>query len=273
MTNLITFTDIRNLTGIGDDIVSDAAITASITEVQNKVISNYKIYLTPTKVIEIKDGNNKNQININRPYIWKVLELKSRDNEIDLENVTINPLSGIISIDNTQSPYLLSSYKNSVKIKYLSAFMEKTTIITETTADVVAGTSVDITVDSSTSFTVDDWIIIEGTDGKIEACKVTAKDTGEITVDELVQTHESGSLVTKLQTHELLRQFVLYESGVMLGVNAVGGSYTFATSYTMPEYSTTLGVPHPHFSKMLDDLIRQRDKLKSQLMAKLTAMS
>jgi hypothetical protein len=151
--------------------------------------------------------------------------------------------------------------------------MEKTTTITESTADVEDGTSVDIAVDSSTSFTVEDLFIIEGMDGKIEACKITAKDTGEITVDELVQDHESGSLITKLQTHELLKQFILYETGVMVGINAIGGSYTFATSYTMPEYSTTLGVPHPHFSKMIDDLVKQRDMLKSQLMAKLTGMS
>jgi hypothetical protein len=269
---LVTYTDVRNLTGIKDDISSDATITAIILEVEKKTYSNYKIYSEPTKVIEIKDGNNKNQIQLNRPYVWKVLQLKTGDKEIDLENITINPLSSIISIDNTQSPYLFTNYKNNVKIKYLSAFMEKTTTITESTSDVVAGTSVIIAVEDDV-FAVDDWVLLEGTDGNIEACKVTGIDTNEITVDELVQTHQAGSLITKIQTHELLKQFVLYESGLMTAINAIGGSYSFASGYTMPEYSAQLGQPYMHFVKSIDDMVKQRDILKKQLMAKLIALS
>lgn len=271
--SLVTNDEVREIAGVGSDITTDAVITSLIEEVEKKTNTYFNIYSTPTKVIEIVDGNNKTQIRVNKPYIWKLLEFKTGDTDLDVSSCHINPLSGLITIDNTLTPYYLSKYKNSVKIKYLSAFMEKTNTVTESSADVEAGTSVAIDVDDETGFSVDDWVLMEGMDGNREAAKITATASDSITVDQLVQDHESGSVITKLSTHELLRQFVLLESAVSLGINSVGGSYTFATSYTMPEYSTTLGVPHPHFSKMLDDLLKQRDIVKRQLYNKLNAIS
>ena len=39
------------------------------------IISDFKIFLTPTKVVEIRNGNGKNKLKMNRPYIWKILLL------------------------------------------------------------------------------------------------------------------------------------------------------------------------------------------------------
>lgn len=270
---LVSFAEVREVPGVGSDITPDAVITSLIDEVEKKTYSYFNIFSTPTKVIEILNGNNKNQIRINKPYIWKLLEFKTGDTTIDVEDCNINPMSGIITIDSTQNPYLLYNYKNNVKIKYLSAFMEKTSTITESSAAVEVGTSVDIAVDDETGFSSNDWVLIQGMDGNIEAAKITATGTDEITVDQLVQDHESGSVITKLSTHELLRQFVLFESAVCVSINAVGGSYNFATGYTFPEYSVQKGVPYMHFVKAIDDLIKQRDIVKRQLHNKLNAIS
>lgn len=270
---LVTATQVRQVCGVGSDITDDTTINALIAEVEAKTLSFFKIYSTPTKVIEILDGNNKNKLKINRPYIWKILELKTQNDTIDLQNVNIEPISSIITIDNTQNPYYFYNYQNSVKVKYLSAFMEKTTTITETTADVEDGTSVVISVDDESSFAENDWILIEGTDGKREAAQITATDTEEITVDKLVQDHDSGSLVIKLQTHELLTQFVLYESAVAVGINAIGGSYTFATSASIEGVSATFGVPYPHFQKNVEENKKKRDSVKNQIYNKLNPMS
>lgn len=273
MANLVTFGEVRNIIGIGSDIITDDEITALITEVQKKAISYFNVFITPTKYIEIKDGNNKNQLMINKPYIWKILELKTSNSDFDLNNVTIDINSGIITVNNTQSPYFFSAYQNAVKIKYLSAFMEKTVTITESSVDVEAGTSVAIAVDDESDFSVDDWILIEGTDGKREAAQITATDTDEITVDLLVQDHESESIIVLLQTHELFRQFILYESAVSAAINSVGGSYNFAAGYTMPEYTVQLGVPYVHFEKIVNSNIKQRDIVKQQIYNKLNALS
>lgn len=273
MANLVTYTQVRTQCGVGSDITSDADITALITEIEKKTLSHLKVYKTPTKQLEIRDGNGKNTLRLNKPYVWKVLKLETQNTNIDLDNVTIDPISNIITIDNTQNPYYFFPYQNSIKIKYLSAFMEKTTTITESDADIEVGTSVAISVDSETGFAVDDWVLIEGLDGKREAAKITATDTGEITVDELVQDHEADSVITKLQTHELLTQFVLYESAVAVGINAIGGSYSFATNVVNEGMSASYGVPHPHFSKMTDENIKQRDIIKNQIYAKLNSIS
>lgn len=271
--SLVTFAEVREIAGVKSDITTDAVITSLIDEVEKKTYSYFNIFSTPTKVIEILNGNDKNQIRINKPYIWKLLEFKTGDTDISVEDCNINPLSGIITIDNTENPYLLYNYKNNVKIKYLSGFMEKTSTITESSAAVEVGTSVDIAVDDETGFTTNDWVLIQGMDGNIEAAQITATGTDEITVDQLVQDHESGSVITKLSTHELLRQFVLLESAVCTGINAVGGSYSFATGYTFPEYTVQKGVPYVHFERMLNDNIKQRDIVKRQIFNKLNAIS
>ena len=93
MTCNITASDVREVIGIGDDIISDVDITALIASVTVKAEAFFKIYQEPTKVIEIKDGNNKNQIIIKRPYLWKVLELKTTNDTVDLADITIKPYS------------------------------------------------------------------------------------------------------------------------------------------------------------------------------------
>lgn len=275
MTNLVTVAQVRQTSGVQSDITDDATITALISEIEERILSSLKVFKEPTKVIDVLHGNNKTQIALNRPYVWKVLEIKSRDSELDLSNIHINPISSIITIDNTSNPYYFEKYLNSIKVKYLSAFMEKTTTITETSADIEAGNSVVIAVDDESSFSVDDWILIEGLDGNIEATKITAvsDDDTTITVDLLVQDHESESLITKLQTHELLTQYVRYESAVAVGINAIGGSYNFATGYTYPEYSAQKGVPYPHFQKNVEENKNKSDEVKNQIYNKLNPIS
>lgn len=270
---IITIDDTRNTSGATTDLIDDAKVQDIIDKSQEQALSSLKVFLTPTKVLEIRDGNNKNQIRLNKPYVWKVLELKSQDTSLDLDNVLINPLSSIITIDNTQNPYYFYNYQNSVKVKYLSAFMESTTTITETTSDIIVGTSVDIAVDSETGFTTNDWVLIDGMDGKREAAQITATTTNQITVDELVQNHESGSVVTLLQTHELLKQFILYDAATNVANYIVGNTSDLATSYSAPEYSVTKGVAYTHWRESAERLAKKRDEFKTKILAKLNPLS
>ena len=273
---LITKTQIRALCGIGTDIVDDTKLDNIITEVENKTLNYFGVNPTPKKMIEILDGNNKNTIMINKPYILKLLELKVSDNSIDLSNVTINIKSGIITIDNTKNPYIFLPYKNGIKLKYLSGFMDKdTTSITEIDTGVSAGSSVEIVVDDESIFEEDDWVLIEGTDGKREVAQITAvsRDNSSITVDLLVQDHEEESIVIKMKTDDSYIQFLLYETALSTSITAVGGSYNFATGYTFPEYSVQKGVPYSHFVKAINDLEKQRDIVKNKLFSKINVMA
>jgi hypothetical protein len=271
--SLVSIDDVRNSSGATTDLIEDAKITDMITKSQAQALSTYKVFITPTKFIDILDGNNKNKIKVDRPYIWKILELKTRNDVIDLDNVTIEPISSIITVDNTQSPYYFYNYQNSVRVKYLSAFMEKTTTITETTADVEAGSTVAIAVDDETSFAVDDWVVIEGNDGKLEAAQVTATGTDEITVDLLVQDHEEESLITKLQTHELLTQFIIYDVNTNVANYIVGNTSNLATSWSQGSESATVGVAYTHWRESAANFAKKRDEFKGKIWNKLNPIS
>jgi len=273
MANLVTIDDIRNTSGATTELIADAKITDIITKSQAQALSSLKIFTEPTKQLEIRDGNGKNSIKLNKPYVWKVLKLETVNTEIDLDNITIEPISSIITIDNTQNPYYFYPQKNSVKIKYLSAFMEKTTTITETTADIEVGTSVDISVDSETGFSDDDWVLIEGLDGKREATKITGTDTGEITVDELVQDHEADSVITLLQTHELLTQYILYDTSTNVANYIVGNTSNLPTSWSQEGESATIGVAYTHWRESADKFAKKRDEFKSKILAKLNPIA
>ena len=190
-----------------------------------------------------------------------------------MENVTIEPISSIITIDNTQNPYYFYPYQNSIKIKYLSAFMEKTIDNTETTSDVEAGTSIDIAVDDETIFAVDDWVLIEGLDGNREAAQITATTTNQITVDELVQTHISESVVSKLQTHELFKQFVLYDTATNVSNFIIGNTSDLPTGYSMEGVQAQIGVAYTHWRESAEKFAKKRDEMRNKIYNKLNAIS
>ena len=217
MANLIDFNDIRLTSGATIALILDDTITNMITKSQNQVLSTYKLYIEPTKVFEIRDGQNSQDAVVNLPndetalkypYVWKMLQVNIQDSDLDLEYIQINPERGTFKIEREEGTAYRYVYGYRTRLKYLSGFMERTTTITESTAATIAGTSIAIAVDSETNFVVNDWIVIEGADGNLEAAKITATAASEITVDNLVQTHEAESVITKLQVEESLTQVI-----------------------------------------------------------------
>lgn len=264
---VVTLSEIRGIVGIDSTGVTDDAISnVIIPEVISNTYSYFGVSPTPIKKIEVIDGNNKATIKLNSPYLLKIEKLTLGDDDVNLENVEFNMYSSIVRLNREVSPYYFYERERYVKVKYLSAFMEKDIdAITETTTDETAGSSVVISVDDATNFSVNDWILIEGTDANIEAAKITSISSNDITVDRLVQTHSSGSVVTKLNTHNLLKKFILHECAIYAASNATGNSYTFNTGYSKGGASFQKGVPYTHFQKVVEDNIKQRDSAKNQI--------
>lgn len=279
MTNLIDFNDVRNTSGATVVLIPDDTITDIITKSQAQALSSWKIFIEPTKVLEIRDGNGKNKIHVRNPYIWKLLEFQTRigqgqSHTFDLEAITIKPISGMITINRFERfSHLLFRYPNSVRMKYLSAFMGKTITITETTADIAVGTLIDIPVDSETGFTVDDWVLIEGLDGKREAAQITATAANQITVDELVQSHLTESVITLLETEESLVQYILYDVCTNVASYIVGNTSKLATSYTQEGVTATIGVAWTHWTQSRDAFAKKRNEFKAKINNKLNAVS
>lgn len=282
MANLVTIDDVRNTSGASTDLIPDNTITDIITKSQAQAISTYKIYIEPTKVIEVRDGQNSQDAVVNLPndetivrypYIWKMLQLNIQETDLDLEYVQINPERGTFRIERNEGTAYRYVYGYRTRIKYLSAFMERTTTITESSAATVAGTSVAIAVDDESNFSVDDWVFIEGADGNLETAKITATDTDEITVDQLVQTHEENSVITKLQVEESLTQFILYDSSTNVANYIIGNTSDLPTSYTQEGVSATIGVAYTHWRESAAKYAKKRDEFKAKIELKLNAMS
>ena len=109
-------------------------------------------------------------------------------------------------------------------------------------------------------------------DGNREAAQIVSTTTNEITVDQLVQTHEAGSVVSLLQTEESLVQYILYAASVAVAIQAVGGTYSIATGYTLPEFSVQKGVPWTHWQNNYQDNEKRRKNAESKVWSKLTPL-
>jgi hypothetical protein len=278
MANLVSVDEFRQTSGVTTDLMDDDTISTIIRLSEKQTLSDLKLNKTPTKVIDIVNGQGKDQLQLKRPFVWKLLEVVNYNDSINIDSLTINPSESIIYM----SSLLTNSFNfrkgfvhwnNAVKVKYLSAFMEKSEIITESTLDIEVGTNVDIAVDDSDFFEEDDWVLIEGTDGKREAAQITAVSSNLITVDQLTQNHESGSVITTLKTHELLKQYILYDSSTNAANYIVGNTSALPTSYSLPEYSATVGVAFTHWEKSARSFKEKAEKYKARILAKISPVA
>ena len=282
MANLISIDDIRNTSGATTDLIEDAKITDIITKSQSQALSTFKVYIEPTKVFEVRDGHNSQDAVVNLPndetilrypYVWKMLQVNIQDTDLDLEYIQINPERGTFRIEREEGTAYRYVYGYRTRLKYLSGFMERTITMTESSAATTAGTSVAIAVDDETGFSTDDWIVIEGADGNIEAAKITGTVTNEITVDQLVQTHEADSVITLLQVEECLKQYILYDSATNVANYIIGNTSNLPTSYNIEGASATIGVAYTHWRESAERLAKKRDEFKTQIQLKLSPMS
>ena len=77
---LVTTTQVRDISGVPTSLIDDTQLGRIIDEVQEKTLTYFNVHTTPTQILEIRDGNGKNQIRVNRPFIWKLTDLQVRIN-------------------------------------------------------------------------------------------------------------------------------------------------------------------------------------------------
>ena len=65
----------------------------------------------------------------------------------------------------------------------------------------------------------------------------------------------------------LIKQLTEVISALMIAEYMIGNTYTFATSYSIPEMNVAKGVPYPHFSKAVDVLKAKRDFILTKIQA------
>jgi len=268
--------EIRAFSGAPESLISDSDIKVILDKITKNVRELYNINFTPIKTIEVSNGNNNFGYIVKKRFPLKILELKIGNESIDIDKVHLKWNSGIINIQNNTSNNVsrfnvFPGQTNSVKIKYINAWMDKTDIVTENTEALTVGENVDIIVEDISGLNKGEWVWIEGMDRRTEVAKITVVNliNSTITVDKLSQTHEEGSLITLLKKSELLSSYVLYESAISVANNAIGKTYELSTGYTIEDVQVQVGVPWTHWKENREGNIKKANELKMQIQNKL----
>ena len=265
MTEHVTVANVRSLSGAPESLVSNDDVTHAIQMVQFEMEKILNMKLDPTLVIDILDGNGKDNIFTTKNPLLAVRALKIDETSEDVSALHIYPGSGQIRLGENSTAGVFIRKARAILVKYYHAWQEETTTQTASTAATTAGTAVAISVASHVGFSADDWVYVYGMDGKKEAAKVSTASGNVITVDELIFSHESGSIVTLLDVPGYLKRLIEVEAALYVAINAIGVTYSYAASYTVKDFSITKGVPYTHWRESVEKLIKERTFLKSKI--------
>ncbi|MEK0335813.1 MAG: hypothetical protein QQN41_00050 [Nitrosopumilus sp.] len=263
----ITIASVRRTAGIAITEIDDTDVGNIIAEVEPQVERYFNTVFTPTERIDILDGNGTIRIILDKNPLLVVRELKIDGDTEDPANLHVYKESGKIELDTT-ADLTNSIFKNksqAIVVKYIFGWVEESSTTTTTNADSTAGTSVALSVASETNFTTNDWIEIYSMDGNKEAAKVTGTSSGEITVDQLVLTHESGSKIVKLQVNQIFTKLMNFACAIAMVARIVGQSYTDTVGYGLGELTIQKGEPYTQWRETATQLIKERDRILAML--------
>lgn len=261
----VTIASVRRTSGIASDEINDDDVSAIIQECEPQVERFFNTVFTPKEKIEIRDGNGTNRIVLMKNPVMRVSELKIDGDTEDPANLNVYKGSGKIELSSDATATRFTAGSNKIVIKYVYGFLEESSTQTTLSTASSAGSSVALSVSSESGFSSDDWVEIYGMDGHREAAQITATDTGELTVDQLVQTHESGSTVVKLQISEIFKKLMNYACAISMVARIVGQSYTDTVGYGLGELNVQKGEPYTQWRETATQLIRERDRLMSAI--------
>jgi len=255
---------VRRTAGISSSEINDADVESIINEVEYQIERFFNTKFTPTERIEILDGNGTTRLMLDHNPLLAVRELTIDGDEEDPAYIHTYKESGKIVLDSTKAltNSLFREGDKKIRIKYIYGLVEESTTSSTTTADEIAGTDVSIDLGSITGFSDEDWVEIYGMDGNKEVAQINATPgAGAIVVDKLVQTHESGSIVVKLEINPIFKKLMNYACAISMVARIVGQSYTDIVGYGLGEMHVQKGEPYTQWRETATQLIRERDRL------------
>lgn len=187
-------------------------------------------------------------------------------NQEDTANLHVYKPSGKIVLSPSSSTFTFVEKPNAITIKYIYGMMEESSTSTTTSAATTAGTTVSLTVASITGFTDEAWIEIYGMDGYREVAQISGTPSGNtIVVDQLVQTHVSGSKVVLLQTSANFTRLMNLIASIALVARIVGESYKDTVGYSLGALSVQKGEPYTQWRETAVQFIKERDDLMKRI--------
>ena len=266
MVNYCNNDDILDKVGVTTEEISVDMLNTLAQEATAEVDRILKTTCNPKEEFLIIKGNNKNSILLNKLPLMSVKQIRIDDQDIDLDNVEYSQFGDITLLKRSKIQYFYNhNDEKNVKIRYVYGWLEEDNK-KKTINSVQKGDNVEIELDSVLLLNQNDWVRIRGIDGNEEWTQVKAinKDTNTITCD-LLQDHPENSIVYQGIIPIIIKKLTSVIGAMMGATRMMGATYTFATNYSIPDYSVTKGVPYPHFVKVMDDLTKQRDQILSKL--------
>lgn len=268
-TTYITVESVRRTVGIDSDEISSDDVRETILEVEKQVPRYFNTVFTPTERIDILDGNDTLRIFVEKNPLLALRALKIDGTSVTIDrNIHIYKPSGMIQLDNAYGSPEKTSFvdkKRAIVIKYVYGNLDESDTSTTLSSDSSTGTSIALSVADEGDFSVGDWITIYGMDGNEEVAQITATDTGEITVDELNQSHESDSKIVKLEVNKNFTKLMNIVASIALVARIIGQSYDDTVGYTLTEISVQKGEPYTQWRETATQLIRERDRLMDRI--------
>jgi len=261
-----TVAEVRRICGIAATEISDVDVGLMIVDAEAKIPRFFNTYFKPTEVIEINDGEGTSRHHLEKNPVLGVRALKIDGTTVDPDDLELQKESGYIFLGSGAEVPTFSSKRNSVVVKYVyGSVIHSQTVSTTSSAATIAGTGVSVSVASETGFAENDWVEILGMDGYREAAKITATGVGSITLDQLVQTHESGSSIVKLEVEHIFIELMNTVCAIACVARIIGQSYTDIVGYTLAEMHVQKGEPYTQWRETANQLIRQRDDIMSRI--------
>lgn len=266
MTFGITTTEVRNQIGLGSDAIADSVVNQFISESESETEQLLKTKFTPTKRTEVFVFKHPQEIAMLRKTpictVTRILIGGTSGTLIEPDTTLLDRKSGRLMLLKDALQPAFDDEQRFNTIEYTYARLEETEPETQTTASTGTGSSVSYAVTSDADFIVGDDVLIEGYDGKTEINTLTGTGGGSNTLTSPVYwNHVTGSRVVKMTIPAMTKELAIILGAMRCGLYMIGNTYTFATSYQLPEESVVKGVPYPHFDRAYSALVKRRDYL------------
>ena len=263
----ITVSEVRNRSGAPTTLITDAQIQSFIDEVEVEMARWLNTKFTPEEMIEIRDGPGLSQIFTRQNPLLSIRAVTANESiSITPANINWHKPSGKVNLQSGAEMGTFVTGSQNTFIKYIYGMVVESSVKTSSTADAAVGTSVALTVSSITDFAINDWVEIYGMDGNREVAKINLAPAGStIQVDQLVKTHESGSIVVKMIIPDYVRVYMMIEAAICVAINAIGATYVFNASYNLGDLQVTKGVPYTHWRESYEKLVKERKMRKARI--------
>ena len=273
MGTYIVIEDVRRTSGDFEEKVSDTRIEAIIGRIEKTAEKWLNTKFVPTLRIETQTGNRSNQVMLEKNPVLSIRTLEINDTSVTPAYIKWVKESGRVRLtSDSEVSRFISADINDVIISYLYGWMQESSTSTATDAASTSGTSVALSVASESGFTTDDWVEVYGTDGNREVAQVTGTGTGEITIDQLVQAHVSGSVVVLLETEDNVKRYLEVECAIPVVTSIIGATATDITGHELGDLRVQKGEPYTQWRETLRNLKIERDELKKRIKPKFSIM-